>query len=101
MTVFDAGGREYGSKELLAEQNKRDFQLCFNSPSGREVLAYLALFCRATESPFVPGDKNATFVAIGRHEVWLRIQNYLNLAPAQLVGLYSGRTVQIDGEKNG
>ena len=55
----------------------------FNGPQGETVLADLAKFCRATETTFHT-DPRAHAVLEGRREVWLRIQQNLNLTPDQL-----------------
>lgn len=57
--------------------------------SAHLVLKDLARFCRAHESTFHP-DARAHAVAEGRREVWLRIQQHLNLTPEQLWELYAG-----------
>jgi hypothetical protein len=54
------------------------------SPVGEKILVDLAKFCRANVSCVTVGrngqiDTHATAVAEGRREVWLRIQQYLNL----------------------
>jgi hypothetical protein len=55
----------------------------FTNPVGEEVLADLAKFCRATETTH---DKDALVAAHldGRREVWLRIQQHLNLTEDQV-----------------
>jgi hypothetical protein len=72
---------------------RHQYQLCFRSPPGQEVLKDLARFCRAHESTF-HADPRAHAMAEGRREVWLRIQQHLNLSPDQLWELYSGRPAQ-------
>lgn len=73
-------------------QRKRAYQLAFGSPAGVLVLEDLAKFCRANETCFHP-DPRLHAVAEGRREVWLRIQQHLNLTPEQLVQLYSGHNL--------
>jgi hypothetical protein len=51
------------------------------------VLKDLARFCRANESTFNP-DPRAHAVLEGRREVWLRIQEHLNLTPEQVYALH-------------
>lgn len=75
----------------VLEQKKRAYQMCFNSPAGQEVLVDMADFCRAAEPCGVPGNHDLTFTLIGRNEVWLRIQKYLNLTPEILFKLATGR----------
>lgn len=58
----------------------------FDNPVGRQVLADLAVFCRATATTF-HADPRLHALAEGRREVWLRISNHLNLSDDQLVEL--------------
>jgi len=53
----------------------------------------LARFCRAHESTFA-ADPRAHAVLEGRREVWLRIQNHLNMETEQLWDLYAGRKIE-------
>lgn len=64
---------------------KRAYQLAFGTPAGKAVLDDLAKFCRARETCVVPGDRDKTYVLEGRRETYLRIQDYLELSPEQLV----------------
>ena len=64
---------------------KRAYQLAFGTPAGKAVLDDLATFCRANETCVVPGDRDKTYVLEGRRETYLRIQQYLELTPEQLV----------------
>lgn len=68
---------------------KRSYQFTFqeNNVYAQAVLADLAKFCRANKTTFHKDDR-ASAVLQGRHEVWLRIQNYLNLSPDELWELY-------------
>lgn len=65
----------------------RDYQVVFGSPVGQRVLADLAKFCRAHVSTF-HADARVHAVAEGRREVWLRIQQHLQLTDEQLYALY-------------
>ena len=67
-----------------------NYRKTFLNPPGEAVLRDLASFCRANESTFHE-DARLHAVAEGRREVWLRIQNHLNLSPADLWRLTSGR----------
>lgn len=58
----------------------------FDSAMGREVLADLAIFCRASATTF-HADARLHALAEGRREVWLRIANHLNLNDDQLFEL--------------
>lgn len=65
---------------------------------NREELIDLARFCRAFESAAMPGDDHLTWAYIGRREVWLRIQEHLNLEPDELAALYRAVIVKPVGE---
>lgn len=75
-----------------------------NSRGGGIVLEDLAKFCRANESTF-HADARMHAVLEGRREVWLRIQQHLNLTPNELFALYTGNSHQLawkrdeDGEE--
>lgn len=73
---------------------KRAYQLAFGSPAGQDVLRDLAVFCRANDSAAVPGDDARTYILVGRREVFLRIQQHLNLSSEQLALLFSGQTLK-------
>ena len=66
----------------------RAYKLTFGNPAGSEVLEDLALFCRANETCFHP-DPRMHAVAEGRREVWLRIQQHLNMTPDQLFDFFT------------
>lgn len=68
---------------------KRAYQLAFGTDAGKAVLIDLAPFCRAKETCVVPGDRDRTYVLEGRREVYLRIQDYLDLTVEQLVEKYT------------
>jgi len=65
---------------LLRKQN---YHKVFSGPVGEEVLKDLAQFCRATESTF-HSDPRLHAVLEGRREVWLRIQEHLQMNQEQL-----------------
>lgn len=82
--------KEHLEKLRLALMGRRhQYQLTFRSPPGQKVLADLARFCRAHRSTFHE-DARAHAMAEGRREVWLRIQEHLQLPPDELWRLYSG-----------
>lgn len=78
------------------KRRRINYRLAANQPAFQELLIDLAQFCRANETCVVT-DKNgriddaATKVLEGRREVWLRIQQHLNLTAQQLYSLYTGR----------
>lgn len=80
------------------KQRKRAYQLAFGSPAGQEVLADLAKFCRAHETCFDP-DPRIHAALEGRREVYLRIQQHLNLTEAQLAAIFSGNRIQLLQER--
>lgn len=81
---------------------KRAYQLALTSVAGQTVLQDLAEFCRANDTCFHE-DARMHAVLEGRREVWLRIQQQLNLTSEQLYALYSGRTFNptIEDNSNG
>lgn len=68
---------------------QHQYRVAFRSPPGEAVLRDLARFCRANETTF-HADPRAHALAEGRREVWLRIQNHLQLSPDDLWRLVSG-----------
>lgn len=78
----------------VLEQRKRSYQMAFASPVTQDALIDLAAFCKANVSCAVPGNRDATLLFEGRREVWLRIQQHLNLTPGQLFALFVGRPIQ-------
>lgn len=64
------------------------------------VLRDLAKFCRANESTFAP-DPRAHAVLEGRREVWLRIQEHLQLTPEQMYALHPVKNIKANTEVQG
>lgn len=91
-------------EDVLAniEDVARAFARTFDpaQPAHVIVLEDLARFCRANESCVVPGEHDKTLVLEGRREVWLRIQEYLNLTPVQLFALKTGNLGAFRGVPN-
>lgn len=73
----------------LAER-KKNYQ---GIPQG--VLDDLRGFCRADRTTFHE-DPRVSAALEGRREVWLRIQQHLELTPDQLLVLYSGGQLSAD-----
>ena len=71
-------------------RRRQKYLLVFGTPYGQEVLADLAVFCRATESCF-DADPRIHAVLEGRREVWNRIQDHLHLTNEQVYALYNHR----------
>ena len=59
------------------------YKQTFNGPLAETVLRDLAQYGFADITTF-HGDKDKMLYAEGRRSVWLRIQNHLNLSPADL-----------------
>jgi len=84
-------------KTLAFLRTKRvNFKVALGSPAGQTVLRDLGEFCRAYESAAVAGDRDKTMILVGRREVWLRIQQYLELTDAQLLSIRSGKDIIIN-----
>lgn len=69
---------------------KKSYQSIFGpaGAAGSEAIKDLAKFCRANETCVVPDSDRLTCVLEGRREVWLRIQQHLNLQPEELAAVY-------------
>lgn len=78
---------------LRGRKSAYKFAFSLSNPAARQVLADLAVFCRANETCVVAGDHDKSMVLEGRREVWLRIQQHLNLTPEQLFELYTGKGI--------
>jgi len=68
---------------------KAAYQHVFNTPQGNTVLGDMGAFCRARETCAVPGDRDRTWLLEGRREVWLRIQDFLEHTPEDLVKMFT------------
>lgn len=77
---------------------KRSYQLTFPDPANNECLKDLAKFCRAGVSCFHDSQRR-TDIALGRQEVWLRIQQHLKFEPDELYAIYN-RPLAISNDKN-
>ncbi|MDZ4662945.1 MAG: hypothetical protein SGJ18_15135 [Pseudomonadota bacterium] len=76
------------TKEKLLDRKIAYCQAFSDEGAYRGVLEDLAVFCKADQSAFDPIElTNARNE--GRREVWLRIQNHLQLTEEQLWELYS------------
>lgn len=63
------------------------------SPYTHDVLSDLAKFCRAYETSFHP-NPHVQAALEGRREVWLRIQEHLNLTSDQIYALHRGKEIK-------
>jgi hypothetical protein len=79
--VAFVGNRQYAYATVFGNRVKR-------SGEQKVVLADLAKFCRANASTW-DDDAAKRDVLIGRREVWLRIQEHLNLTPTEMAELYA------------
>lgn len=77
---------------------KRAYVMAFNTPAGEAVLRDMMPFCRARETCVVPGDRDRTYVLEGRREVYLRIRDYLDLTPEQLLEKYTTPAIGAQGD---
>lgn len=74
------------AREFLSRR-RTAYVKTFTGPFGEEVLADLARFCRAHQTTF-HADPRVHAVAEGRREVFLRIQQHLQLTDEQLWKIY-------------
>ena len=78
-------------------QRQRAYRLALGTPAGNQVLLDLSRFCYANASMF---DQQVSLDRLeGRREVWLRIQQQMNLSTEDLIALYNGQTIKI-GDDN-
>lgn len=77
------------ARQAFTPREIRDaYSTVFRGPKGSLVLAHLADACGATRSTYDP-TQHAMNVAEGRRQVWLVIQDALNLTEDDLRGLQS------------
>lgn len=62
---------------------------------GQDALIDLARFCRANQTCFRASERE-TIMLEGRREVWLRIQQHLNLSSEQLFALYGAHQTEAE-----
>ena len=74
------------NKEYLTAR-KQAYQAVFGSERAALVKDDMQRFCRAGESTFHP-DPRVEGLLQGRREVWLRIEQHLNLSPDELVAVF-------------
>jgi hypothetical protein len=99
--MSDEGGTPL-SKEKAAERDaylrlvsmKQFYQRAFMNPWGQEVMADLMKFCRANEST-MNAEPLVQAALEGRRQVWLRIQEYLQLSPEDLFAIKVGRPLRL------
>lgn len=91
MGISEAAFETYQRTLDFLRLRKRAYQFAFPDPKNSEVLKDLARFCRANSSAFNADDRLHA-LAEGRREVWLRIQQHLNLQPDELYEIYNKPT---------
>lgn len=79
------------AQQFVAER-RTDYLKTFNTPHGEKVLEDLAKFCRAHETTFHT-DARVHAALEGRREVFLRIQQHLNLDDPSLWRLFGANPV--------
>ena len=73
------------------------YRQVFRTPNGERVLKDLAKFCRANSTTMHP-DPRMHALAEGRREVWLHVQQQLQLTEDELWELYHPVPVRVDTE---
>jgi hypothetical protein len=73
-------------------RQRNNYLHTFRTVAGQAVLRDLARFCAANRTTFMD-DKDEMLAMEGRRQVWLRIENHLNLSSQQLYHLLDGRPV--------
>lgn len=68
-------------------RRKKAYEVCFETPAGKRVLADLKRYCRATKPTFSGEDSHKAAFLEGRRDVFLRIQEHLNISDAELHAL--------------
>jgi hypothetical protein len=74
-------------------EKKKAYQLTFGSPAGGKVLDDLMEFCHVNESCF-DADPRIHAALEGRREVFLRIQQMMEIPSQHLFKLYYGQRTQ-------
>lgn len=69
------------------------YRTVFKGPHAETVLKDLAIFCRA-HKPTFEADPRVHAAFEGRREVWLKIQEMLNLTTDELWALYIERNTR-------
>lgn len=96
MSVFNdlaRGARDFLNSRRLAYIRVFD-KANPDNPDVKALMDDLAKFCRAHESTFHP-DARTHALLEGRKEVFLRIQQHLNLPEDELWALYSRKDIHV------
>jgi hypothetical protein len=81
------------ARDFLATRSQAYRQVFKDSQASQRVLRDLAKFCRANDSTFHADPRNHA-VLEGRREVWLRIQNHLQLDTETLWKVYGRKDLE-------
>lgn len=76
----------------------KGYRIAFSAPGTDLVLPDLAEFCGANDPAPKTPDLFMQGRAAGRRDVWLRLQQFLNLSDRDLMNLMVGQQVQPRGE---
>lgn len=76
----------------FVKRRKRSYRVVLHHDTieHRDVMGDLAKYCRAFDTAYIPGDPEATLVALGRQQVWQRIRAHLDRSDEELYKLYGG-----------
>lgn len=83
----DVSDKRKGKLALRSQAYRLTFEK--ESVQAQRVLKDLAVFCRANATTFNP-DSRVHAVLEGRREVWLRIQQHIQLTPDELLIILGG-----------
>ena len=97
MTMRPLTDEEHAATVEPLRQRKAAYQMIFSGPPGQTVKDDLSRFCRADRTCF-DADPRKHAVLEGRREVWLRIQEHLNLTAEQLAVLYRAVVPELEGD---
>lgn len=72
-------------EKVYLQNRRKAYKRVFNTESidAKMVLADLAKFCRASESTYATNERDHALLE-GRREVWLRIQQHMQLSEDEL-----------------
>lgn len=88
------------TKEVIAKRRRAYLdRFDLKHPAARIVMEDLAKFCRANETTYHP-DPRLSDILQGRREVFLRIQQHLNLTDEDAWALYTGVALRPDATKS-
>lgn len=79
---------EFSDTRDFVTARKQGYVKSFAGDANELVREDLARFCRANESTFHIDPRNEGILQ-GRREVWLRIQQHLDLSPDELLKVFN------------